>query len=71
MNGKARIPLTRLPREIAKLTGGPAPSYRQLYSAVLNGTIPAEQRENGRYDCGEHDVPAIAERFGLTLQTAA
>jgi hypothetical protein len=66
-----RIPLTRVPREIARLTGGRAPTYRQTYNAVLNGTIPVVQRENGRYDVAESDLPAIAAAHGLVPKAAA
>lgn len=71
MIGKARIPLTRVPRAIAELTGGPAPTYRQVYNGVLDGTVPAEQGGNGRYDVRTADVPTIAKHYGYLSEAAA
>ncbi len=65
MNPKP-IPLTLLAGEIAKLTGGAAPSYRRLYLRVLDGKLPgAEQDEIGRWHVRRSDLPAVVAAFGL------
>jgi hypothetical protein len=56
-----RTPLTSGPRELAMLTGKPAPSYRALWGKIVNGELPAEQ-VNGRYFI---DVEAIASALGM------
>jgi hypothetical protein len=62
-----RVPLTALSRELAALTGKPAPNYRKLYLAILDGKLPADQVD-GRYTV---DVRAAADALGLTAQHAA
>jgi hypothetical protein len=66
-----RIPLTKLGRRLAALTGQRAPSYRSLYVAALDAKIPAEQQPNGRWDVDDADVPQIAEAFGLSVTSPA
>lgn len=65
MNAKW-IPLTELPRELAKLTGGIPPSYRQCYFAVLDGRVKGVS-VGGRYRIPVDQLPAIAEQFGLPV----
>ena len=66
------IPLPALPREIARLTGGTAPSYRRAYLAALEGRIPAERGENGRWTVARADLPALALTLtGRASQPAA
>ena len=59
----ARIGLSQLPRKIADHTGKPAPKYRTLYDAAVEGRIPAEF--DGRWTVDETDVPKIATALGL------
>lgn len=62
-----RIPLTRIPSELAVLTGKTPPSYRKLYSKVLDGLLPdVVQDESGRYSAPEASLPRIAAAVGLT-----
>jgi hypothetical protein len=63
----SRVPLTALSRELAALTGKPAPSYRKLYVAILDGKLPAEQVD-GRYLV---DVQVAAQALGLTPERIA
>jgi hypothetical protein len=58
------IPLPQLPRELTAHTGQQAPSYRRLYTLVLDGRLPATQ-VNGRHHVRAADVPAIVEALGL------
>jgi hypothetical protein len=62
-----RVPLTALSRELATLTGKPAPSYRKLYVAILDGKLPADQVD-GRYMV---DVQAAAKALDLTAERVA
>jgi hypothetical protein len=55
-----RIPLSLLPRELIRF-GGPAVSYRAAYNLVLDGRLPAERGEAGRWSVARDDLPAIAE----------
>jgi hypothetical protein len=65
------IPLTDLPRELARLTGGPVLTYRQAYARVLDGKLPAARNEAGRYEVSRADLPAIAAAFALPAAIAA
>ncbi|HKD37958.1 MAG TPA: hypothetical protein VKB78_14195 [Pirellulales bacterium] len=58
----ARIALTELRRELARVLGesSPRPSYPQIYACVLDGIVPAE-RTTGRWYVRLADVPRIAE----------
>ena len=58
------VALTALPRELTALTGQQAPSYRALWTAVVDGHLPAEQ-VNRRYHVRRADLPAIAVKLGL------
>lgn len=61
-----QIKLPHAPRELSALVGKPnAITYRRLYTAVLNGRVPAEM-ENGRWKLCREDLPAIAATLGLT-----
>lgn len=62
-----RVPLTALSRELAALTGKPAPSYRKLYVAILDGKLPADQVD-GRYIV---DVQLAAQALDLTAERVA
>jgi electron transfer flavoprotein alpha/beta subunit len=57
------IPLTDLPRELARLTGGQVLTYRKAYARVLDGTLPAMRNAAGRYEVSRADLPAIAAAF--------
>lgn len=59
-----RIPLPLLPSELARLTGAPGPSYRTCYIAAVNGQIPAERGENGRWSVAARDLCKAAAAFG-------
>lgn len=54
----ARIPLPLLPCELRRL--GVSVSYRRAYNAVLDGLIPAERGEDGRWTVARDDLPTIA-----------
>lgn len=58
------IPLAHLSRELTEATGRPAPSYRSLYSRVLDGHLPAVQ-ENGRWYIRRADLLKAAAALGV------
>lgn len=55
-----RIPLTLLPRELRR-AGGPAISYRAAYNLALDGRLPAERGDNGRWTVARDDLARIAD----------
>ena len=57
-----RILLPHLPAELRRL-GSPA-QYRALYTAALDGRIPAEPGPNGRWTVSRDDLPKIAAALG-------
>ncbi len=60
-----RIKLPHAPRELSVLVGRPkAVTYRRLYTAVLNGDVPAAM-DKGRWTLHRGDLPAIAVTLGL------
>jgi hypothetical protein len=61
---KQTIPLPLVPRKVRELTGEQPPTYRQVYAAVVNGAVKAEQGSNGRYRV-HSDLTPILEHFGL------
>ena len=66
----SNFPITKLPQRLNADFGGTV-SYRKIYTAVLDGKIPATQGENGRYQVAEADLPVIAEALGLAAPAAA
>lgn len=64
------IPLPLLPRELAALTGQPAPTYRCLYGLALDGRLPTEHL-NGRHYLPRERLPEAAALVGMTAGTAA
>jgi hypothetical protein len=67
----SRIPLPRVPRALLdrKLVKKPVSSKR-LYTAVVEGRVPAEQDDNGRWSVDEPDLPLIAEALSSTAMAA-
>jgi hypothetical protein len=61
MTDHERIPLVLLATELVKRghTTRP-PLYREVYTAIANGRIPA-QRDNGRWYIQPHDLPLIVQ----------
>ena len=59
-----KIPLPAVPRKMRELTGEAPPTYRQIYAAVLNGAVKAEQGSNGRWRV-DSDLTPILQYFGL------
>ena len=57
-----RVSLTQVPRKLRPhLKGrGQTPGYRTTYNAAVDGRIPAEQGENGRWTVAFDDLPLIA-----------
>jgi hypothetical protein len=64
-----RIPLPLLPPEIGRLTGKRV-TYRACYNAVLDGRMPAERGENGRWTVAVQDLPKVAAELGCKRITA-
>jgi hypothetical protein len=63
-----RIPLPQVPRALLDRKHVEKPvSYKRLYTAALEGRIPAEQDDNGRWSVKGDDLSLIAE----TLSNAA
>lgn len=65
-----RIPLSLLPREL-RAVGGPAVSYRVAYKRTLDGKIPAERGDNGRWTVARADLVRIAQALAGTAQPGA
>lgn len=63
-------PITKLPRALAE-AGYEQTTYRRVYVASLDGTIPTTQSKTGRWTFSLDDLPAIAEGLGLTDAHAA
>ena len=68
-----KIPLPEVPRAIREAVEVEdmafAPTYRRIYVAVLNGSIPAEQL-NGRWHVSANLTP-IMKHFGLVEKASA
>ena len=60
-----RIPLTRVAGKVQEQTGIIIPgAYRKLYTAILNGQLPAEQGTDGRYTIRSDHLPCAATILG-------
>ena len=57
------IPLPHLAAHL-RAQYGDAPTYAEIYKAVLSGLIPAHQ-ERGRWHLRGDDLPSIAQHFRL------
>jgi hypothetical protein len=56
-----RVPLSKLAGELRRLKLlEPAPTYRETYNAAVDGRIPAERGDNGRWSWAPADLPLIA-----------
>lgn len=60
-----RIPLPLRPQALARLVGGPGPTYRACYAAVLDGRIPARREDNGRWTVASDDLLRAAMVLGF------
>lgn len=65
MNAPKRIKLSLVSRWISQRTGRPGPSYRRIWTAAVNGEIPAELGPDGRWSVREEDASAIDAAFGI------
>jgi hypothetical protein len=54
----ALVKLSAIPRALTALTGQPSPSYLKLWNLAIQGIIPIETSETGRYYA---DPAAVAE----------
>lgn len=63
----SNVPLPSLSRDLKDLGYRKVPSYRVLWTKVVNGDLPVE-KVNGRYFA---DPLAVAKALGLTIQVAA
>jgi hypothetical protein len=63
MTNTKRHKLTRVPQEIRRRTGRPGPTYRALWTAVVNGEIPAEQGPNGQWTIADEHLDDVAAAF--------
>jgi hypothetical protein len=70
MPNQPTISLTRLPR-ILRSRYGAAVRYDWLYRDAVNGVLPIQQGDNGRYFTTEEEIPIIAEILGLLPTTGA
>jgi hypothetical protein len=65
---KKLIALTKLPRELSKITAnGESRTYDYCYKRILNGVFPVIQGDNGRYAIEADRLPEVAEALGLPL----
>ena len=64
MSAVEKIKLSEVPRRLRD-EFGVAVSYRRVYTAVLDGTVPAERDASGsRWIVDADDLPEIAETLG-------
>jgi hypothetical protein len=61
-----RVKLSAVARILAQETGRKPPTYRQIYTAVVDGSVPAEKAPRDYY-VRRADLPQIAEFFGLQM----
>ena len=67
-----RVPLILLPRELRRLKlVESVPTYRATYNAAVDGRIPAEQGDNGRWSVARSDLPLIAATLCPTAPAIA
>ena len=71
MISKPRIKLPIVPQKLKERTNKQPPSYRSIWTAAVNGSIPAELGPNGRWTVAEDDLDVIAAAFGLAPAVAA
>ncbi|WP_306133452.1 hypothetical protein [Roseivivax marinus] len=62
--------LVELPRALSE-AGYESATYRQLYTAAVDGVIPARQGKNKRWTFEVADLPVIAEAMNLCDAHAA
>ena len=69
IDNTAGMPITAVPRALLDVVKDKrsAPSYRQIYGAVLDGAIPAE-RINGRWHV--NSLGPTIKHFGLVERAA-
>ena len=58
------LKLSELPRTLRDMTGKRAP-YQRLYRMVIDGDLPAQKNDIGRWIVKSSDVPGIARTLGL------
>ena len=67
-----RLSLPAVPRALKELTvGGQTVPYRLLYKLTVDGVLPVEQDENGRYSCERNRLQEIAALMKLPLLSSA
>jgi hypothetical protein len=66
-----RIPLSLVPQMLRelKLTRRPW-GYRQIYNAAVDGRIPAERGDNGRWTVTRRRLPEVAEALDSSVAAA-
>ena len=65
MTSVKKIKLSELSRRLRDEFGESVP-YRKIYTAVLDGIVPAERDASGaRWIVNADDLPAIAKTLGL------
>ena len=65
MTTNAKIKLSELPRRLRD-EFGVSVTYRRLYTAVLDGIVPAERDASGsRWLIDPDDLPEIAKTLGI------
>jgi hypothetical protein len=66
-----KLPLTQIPQDLAK-AGFVPPSYRQLWTAVVDGALADHvELKHGRWYAEPDAIPGIAKALGLPRRTAA
>jgi hypothetical protein len=62
-----RFPLSTLAGELRRQNlVKPPPTYRETYTAAVDGRIPAERGDNGRWSWTPADLPRIAAALRRT-----
>ena len=56
-----------LPSKLGQYTGAPSPTYRTIWSAVVNEQLPMVQQQNGRWYFRDADLAAIADALDITI----
>lgn len=66
-----RHPLTDLPRVLIEAGYDDAPKYRTIYTAAVDGRLPAQRDGGGRWTFNADELPQIIEALGLAHDVAA
>lgn len=58
------LSLSDLPRALREITGMRAP-YQRIYRMVIDGDLPAQKNDAGRWFVNRDDIPVFVQKLGL------